>query len=333
MLKRIFAIMLRDLKSGTRDFMIIYILIAPFLLALILKALVPSAGSTTIKVAVPESLDEAVVSYLEGYAKIELLEDEKAITNRVEKTDDIFGLVAKDGGFLIIAQGNEVKGTQELLAYIMDAYENKDINLPIEVKTSDIGWKLSPLKQYGANFLIVFGSVFGGMLILLALVEEKMYNTLAAINVAAISKVEFVIGKGLLGFIVPLVGTIGTFLILDFEGLNYGMALVTVFCIALISVIIGFAIGIINSEPIGAIASMKMVFLPVMASVFGGIFLSEKWHVLLYWSPFYWAFRSVDAIILQTATWTQIAINSGIIIGLTAIVFALLSKRIRHGLN
>jgi len=295
--------------------------------------MIPSAGSTTINIAVDDTIAANMITYLEDYGKVEVLGSRDDLVKRVEKMDDIYGLSKTADGYEIINQGNETGGGLQILEYIVNADANSGIDIGVDIKSSDIGWRLSPLKQYGANFLIVFGSVFGGMLIVLSLVEEKMDNTLSAINVAPISKVEFVIGKGLLGFIIPIIGTLGTLFILGFTQLNIGMTLLTVICIAIISVVIGFGVGVVNTEPIGAIASMKMTFLPVMASIFGGIFLADKWHFLLYWSPFYWAYRSIDSIILETATWSNILINSSIILALTAIVFVALSKRIKHGLN
>lgn len=331
--RRILSIMLRDFKSGIRDFMVVYILIAPFMLALVLRTLIPSVNSTTINIAVLDTIDQEMVTYLENYSHIEIFSSRDQLVDRIARADDIYGLIKSDAGYEIINQGNEAGEGIELIKYIVNARENESAELPVIVRVSDIGWQLSPLKQYGANFLIVFGSVFGSMIILLSIVEEKMSNTLSAINVAPIAKYEFVIGKGLLGFIIPVLGTIGTLAILGFNEVNYGMTILTVISISLISVVIGFSIGVVSTEPIGAIAGMKMIFLPIMASVFGGIFLDDKWQFLLYWSPFYWAFRSIDSIILQNATWNGIFLNSTIIFILTSFVFFLLRNRIRHGLN
>lgn len=333
MLKRITSIIVRDIKSGTRDFMITYIILAPFIIAFILKLLIPSAGTTTINMAADSTIDQQMTIYLEKYGKIEMLDNVDQIKERVLKTDDIFGLVKDGDEYTIIRQGNELEGSYKMVEFIVNAFENDNIQVPIEVKISDVGWKLSPLKQYGASFLVVFCSVFGGMIIMLNLVEEKMYNTLSAINVAAISKLEYIIGKGFLGFVIPIVGAFGALWILGFDSINYGMVLLAVISIAVISVIVGFFIGIINSDPLGAIATMKMIFLPVVLSLFGGLFLADKWHFVLWWSPFYWAFKSMDAIILNEATWRLVITNTVIIFGLTAAVFAMLGRKIKHGLK
>jgi len=71
---------------------------------------------------------------------------------------------------------------------------------------------------------------------------------------------------------------------------------------------------------------------PLAASVAGYEFLSEKWQWVLYWSPFYWAFDAVTAIILKEATWLQILRNCGVILFISVLVFLLLQKKIKRGM-
>ncbi len=333
MVRKIFTITKRDIKSGLRDYMILYIIIAPFILAVVLRMMTASVGLTTINVAVDKSIDEAFIEYLGQHVDIEIFENQDDVKNRVNDTDDIFGLVKQSDSYNIIQQGNETGGGIDVLDFIVNSYENQDLELPVEVNISDVGWRLSPFKQFGGNLLTIFVSVFGGMIILMNIVEEKQENTLAAVNVSAIKRIEYVIGKALLGFILPLVHAFGILAILDYGDINYIMVSVVILSIAVISVIIGFVIGVTNDNILGAISSMKMLFVPILGSIFGAIFLNSKWHFLLYWSPFYWAFDALNSIILQTATWSQILINSGIIILITAIVFMMLSKRIKRGLS
>jgi ABC-2 type transport system permease protein len=334
MIKRILAITMRDIKSGLRDYMVLYIFIAPLLFALILKMLIPTAGSTTINIAVDKSIEQNMRDYLKGFGRVEVVNDVETVKKRVQDTDDIFGLVkSTDQHSTIFQQGNESQGTVEILEYIVDSYENKDFKIPIEVKISDIGWKISPLKQYGANFMLLFMSVLGGMIILINIVEEKQYNTLSAVNVSPITRVEFVIGKGLLGFLLPIINSFVILGILRFPGINYIMVTVVTISIALISIIIGFVIGVMNDNPLSAISSMKTTFVPLLISVFGGIYLKGKWLFLLYWSPFYWAYDAMNSILLKEATWNHVLTNCGIIVIITTITFILLSKRIKKGLN
>jgi ABC-2 type transport system permease protein len=329
-MRRILNIVGRDIKSGTRDWLVIYLAAAPIMFALVLKMLIPSVGDSTLNVAVYEDTPPAVVSYLETYAKVIEVVD---LDERILRMDDVFGVVVKDSGIEIVAQGNEMEGTVDLLKTIVGRYENQEIDLPIEVEFTDIGWIMSPMKLEGANLLIIFNTILGGMLILLNLVEEKMSNTISAINVTPTKRREFIIGKGLLGFVLTLYGGAAVITILGFEGINYAMLFISVFSISFIGAIIGFSIGIVSDEPISAIASMKTVFIPVLASIFGAIYLPTKWLFILYWSPFYWAYDVIKDILLVQATWGQVFRNSGIILVITVLVFAGLRKKIQNGLS
>lgn len=354
MLKRILAVTMRDIKSGIRDSMIVYILLAPILIALVLKAFIPAAGDTLINVAVPKGTDPSFVQMLKEHGTVEILEDRDSIIKRVSMTDDIFGLILTDAiepaelaeqsdqvddstlmrqNIEIIAGGNELPGMLDLVKAVVLVWQNPEADIMAEVVISDVGWELSPLARFGSSFLVVFMSVFGGIIVMLNLVEEKQYKTLAAVNVTAIRRWEYVVGKSLLGLVIPVIHAFAVLLILGFARVNYLQVAAVTVAIALISMIIGFVIGVYQSEPIGAVASMKIMFMPILGSIFGGIFLADKWHPFLYWSPFYWAFQSIDSIVLQQAGWTQIWRNNAIILVITLLVFLLMQKRIRRGMT
>lgn len=332
-MKKILAVFLRDLKSGTRDFIVVLLIVMPFILALALRILASGVGNTSLNLVVYEDENEEVVEFLNLYASVEEVKNYKDFEERILRKDDIYGVEFNDNKFVITNQGNEMEEMTEALGLLIGRYDNENIDIPINVEFSDIGWDESPLKLEGASLLIIFNTIFGGMLILLNMVEEKMSNTLNSVSVSAISRIEFLIGKGLLGFIIPIIASIGAVLILDFRTINYPMLILSLICISLISLILGFAIGIHNDDPIAAIASMKIVFVPVFVSIFGAMFLSSAWQRILYWSPFYWAYLSIKAILENDATWNLILRNSSIIIIITAFVFLLLKKRIKRGFN
>ncbi|MGM0397241.1 MAG: ABC transporter permease [Bacillota bacterium] len=321
-----------DVKIGFRETTILYILIFPLILAFILKALTASNEIISLNVVIDPSVSSDMEEYLDQYGKIEAVDSREDMEERVRKTDDYLGVYWNGESYTILQQGNE-EDLGEVLEFVINSMETRNLDIPAEVRISDVGWTLSPMKQYGGSLLVIFMSVMGGMVIVLNLIEEKTSNTLAAINVSPVTRREYVMGKSFIGFVVSIFQVLATLLILDYGDIDILMVIVVTLSIALISILIGFLIGVTNDDIMGGMASMKAVFTPVLASVFGAIFLSSKWQVLLYWSPFYWAFRSMDSIILRQATWGGIMTNTGIILGLTGIVFLALHKRIRRGLN
>lgn len=332
-MKKIIAIVLRDIKSGVRDWLISYLVIAPILIASVLSMLIPGVSDTTINVVMIEKSSPEFVAHIENYAHVTFVDNQQELEERVLRTDDVFGIVLEGEKITVIEQGNEQFEMVTLLDAIINQYQYKDLELPVDIVFSSLGWTMSPLKLQGAIIVIVFTTILGGMLILLNIVEEKMSNTLSAIHVSPTSKIQLIIGKSLLGFMLAIFGAFASVLILNFDGIHYGMLTVSVFSIALISVIIGFSIGVVNNEPISAVASMKITFVPVLASIFGAMYLPDQWQIILYWSPFYWAYLSIHDILLNQATWRLVLLNSLWILLITGIVFYMLRPKIQRGLR
>lgn len=331
-MKRILFIARRDLKSGLRDFLVVYLFLAPVLFSLLLRLFAGGVAASPLRVAVFED-GAAIASALVDYAHVEQFATRDALLERVLRLDDVLGVVATSAGHELVAEGNEMPGTDAAVRLVLYRLGAEEGALPAIVEISDIGFTLSPFILQGGLLLLIMTTVFGGMLILLNLIEEKMSNTLSAMNVTPASRLEFILGKGLLGFLTPVLGGSMAVYLLGFRDFNLGMFLVSMVSLAFISLIIGFLVGVTNDEPISGIAAMKGVFVPVLASVLGAMLLAERWQFVLYWSPFYWGYLNMNAILLGDATWGEVLRNSTIILVITGIVFAALRPRIARGLR
>ncbi len=107
MLKKIWAVAIRDFRVNTREFITVYIILAPIILALVINALSPSINDTTVKLALIEGDNPTQVEYLENFARVSLYKDIESITERVERRDNYIGIVPEGDGYYILTQGNE----------------------------------------------------------------------------------------------------------------------------------------------------------------------------------------------------------------------------------
>jgi len=332
MLKKIWAVYLRDIKVNTREAITIYLILAPVLLALVVNALSPSINDTTVKIAMVEGENPAQVEYLENFARVSLYKDIEAITERVERRDNYVGIVPEGDGYYILTQGNEservvdfVKALQSL--YVLDA-SIEDSSAEIV----DFGREIPPLKKMLVNISIIMSSVLGGMIIAINIVEEKGDNTISAVNVTPISRMGFILGKSMMGLMMPIYGSIAIILITGFGYINLGQMLLIVLSATLLSLLIGFVEGLANDDMMTAAASFKMIFLPIAGVIAVAEAVSEKWQWTVWWMPYYWTYRGNDAVLSETATWPQILLYTAIILALCGVVYLFLAPKIKTGL-
>lgn len=331
-MRKIVTIAARDLKSGLRDGMILYTMLFPVIAAVILRFFLPAVGEAGIRFAVPAEADPAFVLHLEEYGMVETVRNREELETRIRQTDDIVGLVQSEEGFRIILEGNEAEGIQRLTEGILAAYAHTGDTLPAKVVFDEMGWELSPLILYGASALIVILTYINGIFIALCVVEDKQYLTLHAISVTPVTMMQYVIGKGVLGFAVPLVQSFLILLILNMLHVQLLMVAAIVIFSSFIGVILGFLNGAINKDSLAAASSMKASMFPLLLGMLGSMFLQPRWHVLLYWNPFYWSYSTLEKIIREVATWTDILISGGAILAITAVVFLLIRKKIMKAL-
>jgi len=328
MLKRILTIFARDLKVNMREFLTLYMMIIPLILAVGINFISPSINDTSVNLALVENENPKQAAYFDDFAHVELFSDEQRVEDRVRSRDDVVGILPKDNGYYIMTQGNEPESILEYAKLLNVLYES---DVQLEDARSEIvefGRTVPPLKKMLVNMLLLLISMLAGMLIAMNILEEKVDNTVSAINVTPTSRSAFILGKSFTGMFVALFSSIACLLITGFYDINLGQAALVVFSSTILSLLIGFIQGLNSNDVMEAAGSVKLLFLPLAGSIAGYEFVTGNWQIFFYWSPFYWAYKANDMILSKSGAWPQLILYIGIILAICGAVYAVLAPRI-----
>jgi len=334
MIRKILLIFQRDLKTSIRNFITLYIIVVPVMFAVMINVFSPGINDTTVEIVLLEGENPQQEEYFSQFAKVEVLKTVEDIEERVVKRDNIIGVLPdKEDEYFILRQGNE---PDYIVDYVrnLTAFDHYDIG--IEDTTAEIvdyGRDIPPLKKLMVNVSIIFISILGGMIIALNIVEEKTDNTISAIHLSPVSRLGFIAGKSLIGVSIPIVGAFLLLFLTGFRDINYFHAFLMVATTCLISVLVGFIEGVNNDDVMTAAGNMKLLFLPLFGSIAGAELLADKWQPLFYWIPFYWTYKGNNLVLSNSGSWLDIMKYSGIVLGISVVVFIVLAPGIRKGLE
>lgn len=333
MIKKIFILFKRDVKVNTRDFISLYIMVAPLIMGVLINLFAPGVNDTTVNLVLIDGDDEAMVTYLSDFAKVSTVDDLDAVEERVSRRDDVLGIVYADGKYEVVMQGNEYEELGEyaktLLAYYLDDVQIEDST----TKLNSFGREVPPLKKLLVIIVMMFASILGGMLIAINIIEEKVDKTIRAIHLTPVSRTGFILGKSVIGAIVPLVGSVLVILITGFTDINWFQMLLLIVTSMLVSILVGFIQGINNTSVMDAAGSVKMLFLPMGGAIAVAELLGKGWQWTAYWVPFYWTYKGSDEVLSYQGTWGNILLYSGIVVVISIVVYILLMPKIRKGLE
>ena len=332
MARRILSIFKRDVKSGTREFILLYMILAPILVAIGLRFFIPSVDAISFQFVLDERLNAEVIETFHKYGKVEISKNRMDIEDRVNKVDDIIGITQnEEGKYIVLLEGNEKESSKYIAHQILNELEGETTT--IAASFNDMGASLSSVAIYGTSSVIILAIVLSGMVIGLNIVEEKESETLSALSVSPMRRMEFILGKSLMGLLLPMVETMIVLWILEISDISLGMILVMTLASSLVSIIMGFLMGVLSSNQIAAIANMKFLMIIVSASFIGAVALPQNLHVFLYWSPMYWSAMGLINIVENNTDWGQITQYTLWIISLTVFMFFIFRRKIMKGLT
>lgn len=325
-IKRIFKIAGRDIRSNMRDFMVLYILFSPFLLSIILMLVAPEKDSISVNFALESSFDSALVELFDDYGTVTLYGTEDEVIDRVDAPDEVLGVVLRGDTYTVIVQGNESEGMEDLPRMILDEYFTEPSEV-INVYLENMGQETSILRREGSLFILLFVFVIPGVMIGLNIVEEKEENTISSLDVTPTTKGELLVGKSVFGIIVAFIQLFAVFYIFKYTYVDWWLLVVTYIPGILSGVLIGYLIGAVATDQIGAIAMIKFSFFPMMVSMLGTLFIPERFWWTLYWSPYHWLYRVLKAMIMDTLVMSDYWFYLGLTLGLSILYMIIGGKK------
>ena len=334
MIRKILLIFKRDLKVSVRNFITLYIIVVPIIFAVIINVFSPGINDTTVEIVLIEGENQQQGEFFIQFAKVEFLDSLDELEERIKRRDNIVGVIPdKKDDYFILTQGNEPDYVVDYVKNLV-SFDHYNINLEdSQAEIVDYGRDIPPLKRLMVNVATIFTSVLGGMIIALNIVEEKTDNTISAIHLSPVSRLGFIAGKSLIGVFVPVVGTFLMLFITGFRDINYFHVFLMIGSSCVISIMVGFIEGINNDDVMNAAGNIKILFLPLFGSVAGAELLADKWQPFFYWIPFYWTYKGNNLVLSNSGTWLDIIKYSGIVLGISIIVFIVLAPKIRKGLE
>lgn len=259
-LRKIFILLFKEFKLGSKRFIIIWSLLAPFLISIVLSLVLGAFYMRTPKLGIYLEKDSEIKTHLYETKSIETKEYKtidslkKAVTDGVidvgivipENFDEnlksgekvslksfIFGeSYAKNRAIIVVTLGNIIRQISE-----------KETEVKIE--TEEIGEKGIPIKLRVFPLIVMVAIFFGGLFIpSTSLIEEKRKRTLDALKVSSLHLNEILTSKWLFGFIVSLFTGIIILIINNIFMINPFMLTILSFLGAIMATTLGVILGI-----------------------------------------------------------------------------------------
>lgn len=290
MIKKICSFMLKDITNALRDNIVVYGALFPILLAVIMTFFIPSVQSMKVTVAVEQNVGQRVIEGLKEYANVEIYENRSFVQKRVEKNDDIAGIVKEKDEYVILLEGNEGSEAGEIAEILMDMILSDRPKMNIEHLS--LGKTNSKMREISGALLLLTSILIGGYIVGFNIVNEKETKAVHAISLTPLKTGEFILSHMIICLISSIVLSLLSSFILARNTINYGLVIASIIATSGIGMILGFIIGALADNLISAIAIVKFEMLIFIGIPIASIFAPQNFQWLFYIFPNYWAFQS-----------------------------------------
>ena len=283
MLRRITTMILKDLRTGGRDQLTLYILISPLLLGLLMALIVPVFEDAQPQFVVTEALAAVDREALDAHGEVEVVRDRGALERRILERDDVTGVVplhdpARPGEVEVIIEGDEPEALRGLARAIIDhEVRVRSGELVTRVDVVAVGEGATDIRLALSALLAFCVPVLVGLMFGFTILEDKTTNVTALYAVSPLRYAEYLAAKlGVLVLVstIMVVPALAIPLGLDLDWLAVELSLLASVPFA---ASFGLLLGVFAKDQLGAIALTKGLS-PVWTSLpILGFVLPEAW--------------------------------------------------------
>ncbi|MBE2197172.1 MAG: ABC transporter permease [Anaerolinea sp.] len=293
MIKRVTTLFQQDFTVAMRDNIILYMMIAPMVLATLARLFLPSLDNIQVTFAVERSVGEAVIAALQEFGAVDLFDSRAEVLARVERMDDVAGVAVSGDGVEILLEGNEPEGAALAGAVLRQAL-NPTAATPIT--NLPLGGEQSRVVEYAAMIAAMMGMLLGALVGALVMVDEKETQSIKALAVAPLRLRDYTVARALFALAISLVNVLAASTILLGTAVPYGQLLLGFLFASGIAVVIGYSVGGFADNQLGAIAIIKVLLFVYLSIPVTTIWIPQQWHIFFYPLPNYWMWKIFENI-------------------------------------
>ncbi|MFW5686086.1 MAG: ABC transporter permease [Spirochaetota bacterium] len=322
-----------DLTNALRDSLVVYILVAPLLIAGGLRLFLPGleGSEVTYAVHVPPSVSQAATDTttesqrrepaaaaerlavrLESYGRVERYEGEEEVRSRVRATDDVGGFVLdpeSDPPWRIVLEGNEGAESGAIMQSVLLAAASPERAGEYTVTKAE---SRSPFREYASVGLVMLASLIGGLAVSFAMIDEKEQGVTRAFTVTPLDQWGYFAARGILAALVGFaVATVGHMMLVG-TTVPFARFLLALAVSAPLPLLVALLVGGIAKNQIQAVAALKVVMMVYLTIPFASIAVPRSWHWLFYVFPNYWMFRSFEDIYVTGSRIGDLPLAAGV---------------------
>jgi ABC-2 type transport system permease protein len=345
-IRRVYVLLGKEIRYSSKNFIFVFAIVIPIVLSLVVTLLFGSLFSGKPKLGINDQGDSELAA---------MLTNSKALLSKEYSSDDElraavergavdFGLVIPQQFDTSLKSGDEAQLSgymwgESLLrnraaiatSLVVLVREMVGQEVPVEIISTSLGeGEDIPWEKRIFPFIVFMAIILGGTMVpATSLVDEKQKRTLKALVITPTTLGDVFTSKGLFGFLVTiLVAVLILFLNRAFGNQPYllvGVLALSALMAAAFGVLLGAFIKDINTL-FAVIKGMGLLlYAPVFIYLFPGI---PEWIGKLF--PTYYMIGPIIDISQKDATWSQVAQDVYVLMGLILLLVVLLTFVSRH---